>query len=228
MLREVTGRTKAGADVANPEVDPTREARKRTMVSAFIMMAVYKRFELRFMNDVKIQRFSSPKIFISPLCQKIVTSADNGEVGGNGVLRQFRTLLYLTTTSSSTNSTTEQLETTISDVRETSLRLNPSCSIGVSADDKEVGGEGVLSTYRTYPTPTSSFIDPTTLETTISDGKETSLSPNLRGSIRVRRKKEEVTGGSVQGSVGTPGAKINVGEAYSTASTNHTTSRGMS
>jgi hypothetical protein len=78
MLREVTGRTKAGADVANPEVDPTREARKRTMVSAFIMIAVYRRFKLRFMEEMRIQKDSSTsqKIF-TPLCQKIVTSADN-------------------------------------------------------------------------------------------------------------------------------------------------------
>jgi hypothetical protein len=123
------------------------------------------------------------------------------------------------------DSTTEQLETTNSDVKETSLRLNLRGSIGVSADDGEVGGEGVLSTVPYLP---YTYTDPTTSKRTISDGKETSLRQNLRGSIRVSFKKEEVTGGSVKGSVRTPGATINVDEAYSTASTNHTPSRGLS
>jgi hypothetical protein len=39
----------------------------------------------------------STDFILPPLCQKIVTSADNnGEVGGKMCLRQFRTLLYLT------------------------------------------------------------------------------------------------------------------------------------
>jgi hypothetical protein len=56
---------------------------------------------LRFMEERRRQRFASPQIFILPLCQKIVTSADNGEVGEKCVLRQFRTLLYSYSTSSS-------------------------------------------------------------------------------------------------------------------------------